>query len=117
VSAPAVVASGLVKEFERGRRTHDLAAPPPRSDRRERFKAVDGIDLRVETGEIFGLLGPNGAGKTTSGITRSARGSCSTRSSSTRCSSRRPRSRSRSGAGCFARTERRMRVTGAPSQY
>jgi len=27
--------------------------------------AVDGIDLRVASGEIFGLLGPNGAGKTT----------------------------------------------------
>ena len=27
--------------------------------------ALDGFDLRVEAGEIFGLLGPNGAGKTT----------------------------------------------------
>lgn len=28
-------------------------------------RAVDGIDLKVNDGEIFGLLGPNGAGKTT----------------------------------------------------
>src|ERR671913_617132 len=27
--------------------------------------AVDGVDLRVARGEIYGLLGPNGAGKTT----------------------------------------------------
>ncbi len=27
--------------------------------------AVDGIDLRVKGGELFGFLGPNGAGKTT----------------------------------------------------
>ncbi len=29
------------------------------------FTAVAGIDLAIETGEIFALLGPNGAGKTT----------------------------------------------------
>lgn len=28
-------------------------------------RAVEGLDLRVESGEIFGFLGPNGAGKTT----------------------------------------------------
>jgi ABC-2 type transport system ATP-binding protein len=28
-------------------------------------RAVDGLDLQVQTGECFGLLGPNGAGKTT----------------------------------------------------
>jgi ABC-2 type transport system ATP-binding protein len=29
------------------------------------IKAVDGVDLEVYAGEIFGFLGPNGAGKTT----------------------------------------------------
>ena len=28
-------------------------------------RALDGLNLRVEAGEVFGLLGPNGAGKTT----------------------------------------------------
>ena len=32
---------------------------------KQRVVAVDGIDLNVDEGELFGLLGPNGAGKTT----------------------------------------------------
>jgi len=48
MSDPAAIeAEGLVREFKKGPR------------------AVDGIDLRVETGEIYGFLGPNGAGKST----------------------------------------------------
>ena len=62
--APAVEVTGLTKVFEKGRRTiwQRVGRQP---DRRERFTAVNAIDLRVERGEIFGVLGPNGAGKTT----------------------------------------------------
>jgi ABC-2 type transport system ATP-binding protein len=62
--SPAVEVTGLTKVFEKGRRTiwQRLRREP---DRREQFVAVNGIDLRVERGEIFGVLGPNGAGKTT----------------------------------------------------
>jgi ABC-2 type transport system ATP-binding protein len=42
----AIDATGLVKSFGQ-------------------LRAVDGIDLEVRQGEIFGVLGPNGAGKTT----------------------------------------------------
>ncbi|WP_245580398.1 ATP-binding cassette domain-containing protein [Arthrobacter castelli] len=42
----AVEATGLVKHFK------DV-------------KAVDGVDLRVPAGSVYGVLGPNGAGKTT----------------------------------------------------
>src|SRR5260370_21855652 len=44
--APAIVVSGLVKNFGTTR-------------------ALNGLDLKVETGEAYGFLGPNGAGKTT----------------------------------------------------
>lgn len=35
------------------------------STRRGVVKAVDGVDLSVSAGQVFGFLGPNGAGKTT----------------------------------------------------
>ena len=43
---PAVRVRGLVKRYER-------------------LAAVDGLDLDVPAGSVFGLIGPNGAGKTT----------------------------------------------------
>jgi lipooligosaccharide transport system ATP-binding protein len=36
---------------------------PPRDRHSEGFTAVDGIDLMLHRGELFGFLGPNGAGK------------------------------------------------------
>ncbi|MCA8948956.1 MAG: ABC transporter ATP-binding protein [Planctomycetes bacterium] len=47
---PAIELVGLEKTFRKGR---DVTV------------AVDGLDLVVRRGEVFGLLGPNGAGKTT----------------------------------------------------
>jgi ABC-2 type transport system ATP-binding protein len=47
MSGAAIEARDLVREFKKGPR------------------AVDGIDLRVEAGEVYGFLGPNGAGKST----------------------------------------------------
>lgn len=44
--SPAIDVSGLVKTFGS-------------------FRALDGLDLEVETGQIHGFLGPNGAGKST----------------------------------------------------
>jgi ABC-2 type transport system ATP-binding protein len=42
----AICTEGLVREFDG-------------------FRAVDGVDLRIPAGEIYGFLGPNGAGKST----------------------------------------------------
>lgn len=36
-----------------------------RSHNRQAFKAVDGVSLSIQRGQIYGLLGPNGAGKST----------------------------------------------------
>jgi ABC-2 type transport system ATP-binding protein len=33
--------------------------------RKRPYRALDGLTLEVEAGEVFGFLGPNGAGKTT----------------------------------------------------
>ncbi len=46
-SSPAIEAAGLSKTYGSG------------------VRALAGIDLRVERGEVFGFLGPNGAGKST----------------------------------------------------
>lgn len=48
--APAIELRSLQKTYRKGR---------------EVVRAVDGLDLVVGRGEVFGLLGPNGAGKTT----------------------------------------------------
>jgi ABC-2 type transport system ATP-binding protein len=53
-----------------------------RKQYRGRITALDGIDLNVASGELFGLLGPNGAGKTTTvkillGLTRPTEGTAS----------------------------------------
>jgi ABC-2 type transport system ATP-binding protein len=51
----AVETRGLTKDYPLG-----SARLRPR-----RKRALDGLDLDVDEGEIFGLIGPNGAGKTT----------------------------------------------------
>ncbi len=34
--------------------------------RYDNLRAVDGLNIGIKRGEVFGFLGPNGAGKTTS---------------------------------------------------
>ncbi len=52
----------LTKKYPQIKRYHEIIIHP--FQKRE-ITALDGINIRVEKGEIFGLLGPNGAGKTT----------------------------------------------------
>jgi len=52
-----------------------------RAGRGRRSVALDGVDLEVPEGGVFGFLGPNGAGKTTTircllGLTRPTAGRC-----------------------------------------
>jgi ABC-2 type transport system ATP-binding protein len=72
----AIEASQLVKKFPARPGTGDKIAdgsvtPRPRRrffrarEPKGTFTAVNGVDLQIERGEIFGLLGPNGAGKST----------------------------------------------------
>src|SRR4029453_15327516 len=51
--AAAIEAEDLTKDFPIG-----FWRPKP-------YRALDGLNLQVEAGEIFGFLGPNGAGKST----------------------------------------------------
>jgi ABC-2 type transport system ATP-binding protein len=74
----AIEASQLVKKFPARAGTGDKPvegepAPSPKKKRwqfwkkepQATFTAVNGVDLQIKRGEIFGLLGPNGAGKST----------------------------------------------------
>lgn len=74
----AIEAYQLVKKFPARAGTGDKPAEAAPSQPKKRslwpfgkkepkalFTAVNGVDLQIERGEIFGLLGPNGAGKST----------------------------------------------------
>lgn len=56
-STAAIETVGLTKQYHRAR-----WAPFPS---RRSVTAVDGLDLKVPRGQVYGFLGPNGAGKTT----------------------------------------------------
>jgi ABC-2 type transport system ATP-binding protein len=59
----AIIARDIVKTFrKKGRRKYGIG---PKITPDKLIHAVNGVDLTVRRGELFGLLGPNGAGKTT----------------------------------------------------
>ena len=60
--AYAIETMGLIKSFPRRRGLRQIARHPLH---KETITALNGVDLQVEEGELFGILGPNGAGKTT----------------------------------------------------
>ncbi|MGH8792196.1 MAG: ABC transporter ATP-binding protein [Stackebrandtia sp.] len=64
---PFIYTRDLVKEFRRLRpRTGRLAGVRKLFSRDfEAVRAVDGVDVSIEAGELVGYLGPNGAGKST----------------------------------------------------
>jgi len=71
----SVEAQNLVKKFPQrpqptngngsAKPARKLAWPIHKPEPKSWLTAVDGVDLQIKQGEIFGLLGPNGAGKST----------------------------------------------------
>ncbi|MBD3254180.1 MAG: ATP-binding cassette domain-containing protein [Candidatus Lokiarchaeota archaeon] len=61
----AIAVKSLSKYFTPSRRGKKKGRKGKSQGSNGIVKAVDGIDLHVKQGEIFGFLGPNGAGKTT----------------------------------------------------
>ena len=65
VDMPATPRAGVAGHPGRRRRDADPIEAEGLVRRFGDLVAVDGVDLVVEQGEIFGFLGPNGAGKST----------------------------------------------------
>ena len=60
--AYAIETVELTKRFPRRRKPRQILRHPLH---RETITALNGVDLQIKEGELFGILGPNGAGKTT----------------------------------------------------